>query len=64
MSKGETTRELIALIVNEDAIWVFLSTVNFLDLECNQIDITVTFPNGEIDRDICSDSPQGMKISF
>lgn len=41
---------------------VFLSIVNHLDLECDQVDIIGAFLNGEIDRELYVDPPQGSEI--
>jgi hypothetical protein len=48
--EGKDYNELFATVAHQDAIRVFLSIVNHLDLECHQVDIKGAFLNGIIDK--------------
>jgi hypothetical protein len=60
--EGRDYGELFASVVHKDSMRVFLSIVNHLDLECDQVDIIGAFLNGEIDRELYVDPPQGSEI--
>lgn len=60
--EGRDYGELFASVAHKDSIRVFLAIVNYLDLECDQVDIIGAFLNGEIDRLIFVEPPEGSDI--
>ncbi len=50
--EGIDFNELFAAVAHKDSIRVFLSLVNHLDLECDQVDIKAAFLNGDLDETI------------
>jgi hypothetical protein len=60
--EGKDYNELFATVAHKDAIRVFLSIVNHLDLECHQVDIKGAFLNGIIDKLIYLTPPDGSDI--
>jgi hypothetical protein len=60
--QGQDYGELFASVAHKDSIRVFLSIVNHLDLECDQVDIVGAFLNGDIDRELFIEPPQGSSI--
>jgi hypothetical protein len=60
--EGRDFGELFASVAHKDSIRVFLSIVNHLDLECDQVDIIGAFLNGDIDRELYVEPPQGSNI--
>jgi hypothetical protein len=52
-------------VAHKDTIRVFLSLVNYFDLECDQVDIVAAFLNGDLEETIYMvymDPPQGSDL--
>jgi hypothetical protein len=60
--EGVDFHELFAAVAHKDTIRVFLAIVNHLDLECDQVDITAAFLNGDLDETIYLAPPEGSDI--
>ena len=60
--QGLDFNELFASVAHKDSNQLFLSVVNHLDLECNQVDITAAFLNGNLEETIYLNPPEGSKI--
>ena len=54
--------ELFAAVAHKDSIRVFLSIVNYFDMECDQVDIKAAFLNGHLDETIYLEPPEGSDI--
>jgi hypothetical protein len=54
--------ELFAAVAHKDTVRVFLSLVNYLDLECDQVDIKAAFLNGDLEETIYPSPPEGSDI--
>ena len=52
--EGVDFNELYASVAHKDSIRVFLSLVNYLDLECDQVDIKAAFLNGDLTETLSS----------
>ena len=53
--EGIDYNELYAAMAHKDTIQVFLSLVNYFDLECDQVDIVAAFLNGDLEETIFMD---------
>ena len=60
--EGLDFNELFASVAHKDSNRLFLSVVNHLDLECNQMDITAAFLNGDLKETIYLNPPEGSSI--
>jgi hypothetical protein len=60
--EGIDFNELYAAVAHKDTIRVFLSLVNHLDLECDQVDIKAAFLNGDLEETIYLSPPEGSNI--
>jgi hypothetical protein len=60
--EGIDFNELHAAVAHKDTIRVFLSLVNHLDLECDQVDIEAAFLNGDLEETIYLSPPEGSDI--
>ena len=60
--EGIDYNELYAAVAHKDTIRVFLSLVNYFDLECDQVDIVAAFLNGDLEETIYMDPPQGSDL--
>jgi hypothetical protein len=60
--EGIDYNELYAAVAHKDTIRVFLSLVNYFDLECDQVDIVAAFLNGDLEETIFMDPPQGSDL--
>jgi hypothetical protein len=60
--EGIDFNELYAAVVHKDTIRVFLSLVNHLDLECDQVDIKAAFLNGDLEETIYLSPPEASDI--
>ena len=60
--EGLDYEELFASVAHKDSIRVFLSVVNHLDLELDQIDIKSAFLNGDLEETIYMEPPEGSDI--
>jgi hypothetical protein len=60
--KGLHFHDIHASVVQKESIRVFLSLVNSLDMECDQVDIKATFLNREIEETIFMEPPEGSDI--
>jgi hypothetical protein len=60
--EGIDYNELYAAVAHKDTIRVFLSLVNYFDLECDQVDIIAAFLNGDLEETIYMDPPQGSDL--
>lgn len=65
--EGIDYSELYAGVAHKDSIRIFLSIVNYRDLECDQVDIVevdivAAFLNGELEETIFMDPPEGSDI--
>jgi hypothetical protein len=49
-------------VAHKDTIRVFLSLVNYFDLECDQVDIVAAFLNGDLEETIYMNPPQGSDL--
>lgn len=54
--------EIFAGVAHKDTIRVFLALVNHDNLECDQVDIVAAFLNGDIDKVLYMDPPEGSGI--
>ena len=61
--EGVDYNELYAGVAHKDSIRVFLSLINHLDLECDQVDIKAAFLNGDLEETIYLEPPQGSDIA-
>jgi hypothetical protein len=59
---GIDYNELYAGVAHKDSIRIFLSLVNYLDMDCDQVDIKAAFLNGDLQETIYLDPPQGGDI--
>ena len=59
---GRDYNELFSSVAHKDSIRVFLSLVNYFDLECDQVDITAAFLNGELEETVYMHPPEGSDI--
>jgi hypothetical protein len=50
---------IFAAVAHKDTVRVFLSLVNHLDLECDQVDIKAAFLNGDLHETIYLSPPEG-----
>jgi hypothetical protein len=53
--EGIDYTELYAAVAHKDTIRVFLSLVNYIDMECDQVDIIAAFLNGDLRETIYMD---------
>jgi hypothetical protein len=60
--EGIDFNELYAAVTHKDTIRVFLSLVNHLNLECDQVDIKAAFLNGDLEETIYLSPPEGSDI--
>lgn len=60
--KGRDYSEVFASVAHKDSVRVFLAMVNYLDMECDSVDIVGAFLNGDIDHTIHVRPPQGSTI--
>jgi hypothetical protein len=60
--EGVDFNELYASVAHKDSIRVFLSLVNYLDLECDQVDIKAAFLNGDLKETLFLSPPEGSDI--
>jgi hypothetical protein len=60
--EGLDYNEVTSAVVHKDTIRVFLALVNYLDLECDQVDIVAAFLNGVIKETIYMEPPEGSGI--
>ena len=60
--EGLDFNELFASVAHKDSNRLFLSVVNHLDLECDQVDITAAFLNGDLEETIYLNPPEGSNI--
>lgn len=49
-------------VVHKDSIRVLLSLVNYFDMECDQVDVTAAFLNGDLEETIYMSPPEGSNI--
>jgi hypothetical protein len=49
-------------VAHKDSIRTFLAIVNHLDLELHQVDIKAAFLNGDLDKTIYMEPPEGLEI--
>lgn len=59
---GQDYGDLFAAVAHKDSIRVVLSLINYLDMECDQVDIKGAFLNGDIDRELFVEPPDGSDI--
>jgi hypothetical protein len=60
--EGIDYNELYAAVAHKDTMQVFLWLVNYFDLECDLVDIAAAFLNGNFDKKIYMDPPQGFDL--
>jgi hypothetical protein len=60
--EGVDFNEIFSSVAHKDSIRVFLTLVNFFDLECDQVDIVAAFLNGELEETIYMEPPEGSNI--
>jgi hypothetical protein len=60
--EGRDYDELFAAVAHKASLRVFLSIVNYMDWECDQMDVIGAFLKGNIDRDLYVEPPQGSDI--
>ena len=60
--EGVDFNELYASVAHKDSIRVFLSLVNYLNLECDQVDIKAAFLNGDLKETLYLSPPEGSDI--
>jgi hypothetical protein len=60
--EGVDFNEIFSSVAHKDIIRVFLALVNYLDLECDQVDIVAAFLNGELKETIFMQPPGGSDI--
>jgi hypothetical protein len=60
--EGVDYNELFASVAHKDSIRVFLALVNYLNLECDQVDIKAAFLNGDLPEIIYLEPPEGSNI--
>ena len=60
--EGVDFNEIFSSVAHKDSIRVFLALVNYLDLECDQVDIVAAFLNGELKEVIFMEPPEGSDI--
>lgn len=60
--EGLDYNETFASFVHKDTVRIFLALVNFLDLDCDQVDITAAFLNGELKKTIFLEAPEGLDV--
>jgi hypothetical protein len=59
---GRDYDELFAAVAHKPSLRVFLSIVNYMDWECDQMDVIGAFLKGSIDRDLHIEPPPGSNI--
>ena len=59
---GRDFDELFASVAHKPSLRVFLSIVNYMDWECDQMDVIGAFLKGDIDRDLFVEPPEGSDI--
>lgn len=59
---GVDYNEVFSAVAHKDSIRVFLSLVNHLDLECDQVDIQAAFLNGGLEETIYLEAPEGSDV--
>ncbi|KAE8541722.1 hypothetical protein D1P53_001894 [Cryptococcus gattii VGV] len=59
---GIDYNEVFSAVAHKDSIRVFLSLVNHLDMECDQVDIKAAFLNGDLEETIYLEAPEGSDI--
>lgn len=59
---GRDFDELFASVAHRPSLRVFLSIVNYMDWECDQMDVIGAFLKGDIDRDLYVELPEGSDI--
>lgn len=59
---GIDCNEVFSAVAHKDSIRVFLSLVNHLDMECDQVDIKAAFLNGDLEETIYLEAPEGSDI--
>jgi hypothetical protein len=60
--EGVDFNEIFSSVAHKDSIRVFLALVNYLDLECDQVDIVAAFLNGDLKETIFMEPPEGSDI--
>lgn len=60
--EGVDFDEFFSSVAHEGSIRVFLALVNYLDLECDQVDIIAAFLNGELEEIIFMEPPEGATL--
>nr|ADE10054.1 rve superfamily protein [Tremella fuciformis] len=60
---GRDFDELFASVTHKSSFRLFLTIVNYLDWECDQIDIIGAFLKANIDKDIFIEPPEGSDIA-
>jgi hypothetical protein len=59
---GRDYDELFAAVAHKPSMRVFLSIVNYMDWECDQMDVIGAFLKGSIDWDLYIEPPQGSNV--
>jgi hypothetical protein len=60
--EGVDFNELFAAVAHRDTVWVFISLVDHLDLECDQVHIKAAFLNGNLEETIYLSPSEGSNI--
>jgi hypothetical protein len=60
--EGVDFNELFAEVAHRDTVWVFISLVDHLDLEFDQVHIKAVFLDGNLEETIYLSSPEGSNI--
>ena len=53
--------ELFSSVGHKNSIGIFLALINYLDLECDQVDIKAAFLNGDLEETIYLCPPEGTE---
>jgi hypothetical protein len=61
--KGLHFNDIYASVVHKDLMRIFLSLVNSLDMECDQVNIKADISLGEVEQTIFMEPPEGSDIS-
>jgi hypothetical protein len=60
--EGLDYTDVFASVAHKDSVRIFLALVNYLDMECDQVDIVAAFLNGVLKETIYMEAPEGSDI--
>ena len=59
---GIDYKETFSLVSKKDSLRIIMALVAYYDLEIHQIDVKITFLNGDLEEDVYVDQPRGFSM--